>query len=153
MLADAAIFVGIVAVAVLVALRWKVGPIWTWRAYFSTEDGRKILRGIILAPGLVVAAALVLWMLPGRASAGDWLTDASVYAALDQTRKASPMCDSNTVDDRLTSNMGVRLGMWRSESRNVRVNLRYTHHSCAIGPDDRQYDALGFEVDWLVWER
>ena len=153
MLEDALIFVAIMAGAVVAALLWKVGSPLKWRAYFATETGRGILRGILLAPALVVALAIVLSLLPGRASAGDWLTEASVYAGLDQTRKLSPMCDANLVDDRLTSNMGFRLGAWRSDSGRVKVNARYTHHSCAIGSDDRQYDALGVEVEWRVWTR
>jgi hypothetical protein len=153
MFEDALIFVAIMAVAVVIALLWKIGPPWEWRAYFATETRRGILRGIILAPALILLVALVLSFLPQRSYAGDWLTAASVYAGLDQTRKLSPMCDASLVDDRLTSNMGFRVGAWRSESRRVRVNARYTHHSCAIGSDDRQYDALGVEVEWRVWER
>ena len=40
-----------------------------------------------------------------------------------------------------------------TDSKRVRVNAKYTHHSCALGPDDRQYDAVGVELEWKVWER
>ena len=40
-----------------------------------------------------------------------------------------------------------------NDSKSVRVNTKYTHHSCALGPDARQYDAVGVELEWKVWER
>lgn len=153
MFEDALIFVGLMVAAVIAALLWKLGPPTKWRAFFSTDSGRDALRGIILAPVVILAIALVLSLVTSQAKAGDWMTDASVYAGLDQTKKLSPACDAGSHDDRLTSNMGFKLGAWRSESRNVKANLKYTHHSCAIGTDDRQYDAFGVEVEWKVWER
>jgi len=150
---DAFVFVGVMLAALFVYMTWKLGSPLKWPAYFGTETGRGILRGIILAPAAVLLIALLLLLVPGKASAGDWLTDASVYAGIDYTKKLSPMCDANLVDDRGTSNLGVRANVWRSESRAVRVNAKYTHHSCALGSDDRQYDAVGVEVEWRVWSR
>ena len=92
------------------------------------------------------------YLIPS-ANAGTWLNDASVFAGIDYTKKLSPQCDNNSIDDRGTSNLGVRLNVWESEGKNVRLNSKYTHHSCVLGPDDRQYDAVGIELEWKVWQR
>lgn len=39
----------------------------------------------------------------------------------------------NAIDDRGTNNLGVKLNVWKSESRFVRVNSKYTHHYCTLG--------------------
>jgi hypothetical protein len=150
---DALVFVGLLLAALFAYMVWKLGSPLKWPAYFRTETGRGIIRGIILAPALIMAIGLLLMLIPGKASAGDWLTEAGVYAGIDYTKKLSPMCDANQVDDRGTSNLGARVNVWRSESRAVLVNSRYTHHSCALGSDNRQYDAIGLEVEWRVWSR
>src|SRR5690606_37359002 len=118
-----------------------------WHEYFSTREGRGILRGILLAPVIIVILGLILMLLPGDAAAGRWLNDARVFAGIDYTKNRSPMCEGNIVDDRGTSNMGVRLNVWESDSRRVRINSKYTHHSCVLGRDDKSYDALGIELE------
>ncbi len=149
---DAMIFVGLMVAVVLLYIAWKLRG-RSWREYFSTRDGKGILKGIIIAPGAILLIALVLSLLPSCAQAGTWLNDASVYAGLDFTHKRSPQCWANRIDDRGTSNLGFKLNLWQSDSKRVRVNTKYTHHSCALGPDDRQYDAVGLEIEWRVWER
>ena len=149
---DALIFVGLMVAVVLLYIAWKLRG-RSWREYFSTRDGKGILRGIIIAPGAILLIALALSLMPSCAQAGTWFNDASVYAGLDWTKKLSPQCEPNPVDERGTSNLGARLNLWQSDSRRVRVNAKYTHHSCALGRDDRQYDAVGLELEWRVWER
>lgn len=151
-MSDAVIFVGLLLAILLV---YMVRTLWgrSWRDYFATKDGMGILKGIVLAPIVILILAALFMLLPGRASAGTWLNDASVFAGLDYTRKLSPQCERNEVDERGTSNLGLRLNLWESDSRRVRLNSKYTHHSCALGPDDRQYDAVGVELEWRVWER
>lgn len=151
-MSDAILFVGLMLAVLLPYMVWKL---WgkNWIEFFKTEDGKGILRGIILAPLVIFLLGLALLLLPGKASAGTWANDASVFAGLDYTRKLSPQCERNAIDERGTSNLGLRFNMWQSESKNVRVNTKYTHHSCALGADDGQYDALGIELEWKVWQR
>lgn len=47
----------------------------------------------------------------------------------------------------------LRMNVWESPSRNVRVNAKYTHHSCALNPDRNGYDGVGIEVVWTIWRR
>jgi hypothetical protein len=149
---DALIFIGLLLIILLCYLAWKLRG-KNWIEYFKTEDGIGILRGIVLAPIVILLIAAVLSLLPSNARAGTWVNDASVFVGIDYTNKLSPSCQSNTVDDRGTSNLGARLNLWQSNSLGMRVNSKYTHHSCVLGADDRQYDALGIELDWKVWER
>lgn len=105
---DALIFVGLMMAVVLLYIAWRLRG-RSWREYFSTRDGKGILKGIILAPGVILLIALALALLPSCAQAGTWFNDASVYAGLDWTKKLSPQCDPNPVDDRGTSNLGFKL--------------------------------------------
>lgn len=123
-----------------------------WVEYFTTDAGKKILRGVVLAPIILLIIALSFKFVP-QARAGTWVNDASIFAGLDVTAKESPQCERNRVDNRGTSNLGVKLNIWESDSGNVRINSKYTHHSCALGPDDRQYDGVGVELEWKVWRR
>lgn len=147
---DALVFIGILLAAIFVYLAWKLGSPFKWPAYFSTETGKGILKGIILAPAVILVIAFLLMLLPSKARA-DWFNDASVYAGIDVTKKISPMCDPNMVDSNGTSNLGVRVNVWQRGA--VRVNSKYSHHSCVLGSDNRQYDAIGIEVEWQVWQR
>lgn len=149
---DAIIFIGLLLAILLGYMVWKL---WghSWKEYFSTKDGLGILKGIILAPVIIIIIALFLFLIPGAHAQGTWFNDASVFAGLDYTKKLSPQCERNAIDDRGTSNLGVKLNIWESESRRVRVNSKYTHHSCALGVDDRQYDGVGVELEWKVWSR
>ena len=149
---DVIIFVGLMLVVLLAYIAWRLRG-KNWIEYFKTKDGLGILRGIIIAPLAVLIIGVVLALLPSKAEAGTWFNDASVFAGLDYTKKISPMCDANDIDDRGTSNLGVKMNLWQSESKNVRVNPKYTHHSCALGADNKQYDAVGVELEWKVWSR
>lgn len=149
---DAILFVALMVGVLLAYMGWKLRG-RSWREYFGTKDGKGILRGIVLAPLAILLIALAFALVPSCARAGTWLNDASVFAGLDHTRKLSPQCRANDVDERGTSNLGARLNLWQSDSRRARVNAKYTHHSCALGRDDRQYDAVGLELEWRVWER
>lgn len=150
---DALLYVVLMVAVLLAYMAWRLRGV-NWREYFSTRDGLGILRGIVLAPAAILLIGFVLWLiLPSRAIAGTFFNDASVFVGLDYTNKLSPQCERNSVDDRGTSNLGARLNLWESESRAVRVNSKYTHHSCALGADDKQYDAVGVELEWKVWAR
>jgi len=135
----------VLAVWLLVALRGQ-----NLKEYFRTKDGKGILKGIVLAVVFAVGLA-VLFSLGG--CSGTYLNDASVYAGLDHTKKLSPQCEATGPDDRTTSNLGVRVNLYESADERFRTNAKYTHHSCAFSPDDRQYDALGVELEYKLWER
>ena len=147
---SALIFIGLLLAFIFAYMAWKLGSPMNWPAYFSTKTGKGILKGIILAPAVILLIAFVLSLLPSRASA-EWLNDASVFAGIDYTKKLSPMCDQNETDDQGTSNLGFRINVWQHDA--VRVNTKYSHHSCVLGTDNRTYDALGVEVEWQVWKR
>lgn len=150
---DLLTFVALVLVILLAYMAYKLRG-QSWREYFSTRDGKGVLRGIVLAPIIIIVIGLILMLIPGGAEAqGRWFNDASVFAGIDYTKKQSPQCARNTTDNRGTSNLGLRLNVWESSSGNVRLNSKYTHHSCVLGKDDRQYDALGVELEWRVWQR
>lgn len=164
--ADMRITVGIVLGVVLAVLLWKIGP-KNLKAYFSTKEGLGIARGIVLGPLVIVLIALagaavltaLFWLLAPKAHAeglrvpGTWFNDAGVFMGLDHTKKLSPMCHAGGPDDRTTSSLGAKLNVWQSPSGNVRFNGMYTHHSCALNLDNRSYDALGVQVEWVFWRR
>lgn len=158
-LSDLWIVLALVLAVLVGLLLWKVGP-RNLLPYFKTKGGKGVLKGIILAPLVIVLLAVAVWFIPGNAKAqgldtryGSWLNDASVFMGIDRTKKISPQCAAGGYDDRSTSNMGLRLNIWQSPSKNVRFNTQYTHHSCALNPDRNSYDALGVQVEWLIWSR
>ena len=127
-------------------------------SYFKTEEGKGILKGIVLAIAFFLVVGTSLTVLSTNAKAqnlhqGTWVNDFSVFAGLDFTKNVSPQCEPNSVDERGTSNIGINLNIWESASKNVRVNSRYTHHSCALGRDRDAYDALGVQLEWTPWSR
>lgn len=145
------IFEFIIVLFVLLAV-WFL---WSLRGqnikeYFRTRDGKGVLKGIVLAVVFAVGLA-VLFSLGG--CSGTYVNDASVYAGLDRTKKLSPQCEATGADDRTTSNLGVRVNLYESADERFRTNAKYTHHSCAFSPDDRQYDAVGVELEYKLWER
>ncbi len=164
MIENAYIFIILLLAILLSYMAWKLKGL-SWKEYFSTKDGLGILKGIVLAPVAIIILAIILYFILPSAQADDgfdpikpfkygtWFNDASVFAGLDYTKKRSPQCDANIIDDRGTSNLGVRLNIWQSASKDIRLNSKYTHHSCALGSDDRQYDAIGVELEWTVWRR
>lgn len=156
---DMTIVIAIVIAVVVSLVLWKVGP-ENVIPFFKTKPGKGVARGIILAPVVLVVIALVgFFLLPKTAHAqglqvpGTWFNDASVFMGIDHTKKLSPMCQAGGYDERSTSNMGVKMNLWQSPSGNVRFNTLYTHHSCAINPDHKSYDALGVQVEWRFWQR
>lgn len=153
---DSIIVIALVLAVVVGLLFWRIG-LGRIIPYFKTKDGQGVAKGVILAPLVILVLALLIWLLPGNANAqtlpGTWFNDASVFMGIERTKKISPQCHAGGYDERSTSNMGVRANLWQSDSGNVRLNGKYTHHSCAINPDRNSYDALGVEVEWIVWKR
>lgn len=120
------------------------------RGFFSTDDGRRIVKGIVMA-GAFVLIFVVIGVVAGCAG-GTYLNWASVYAGLEDTKQNSPMC-SDREGDQTTSNIGLRGSFYESADKWFSANGKYTHHSCAFADDGESYDALGIELDYRFWER
>jgi len=116
--------------------------------YFKTDTGKGILKGIVLAV-LIPLLLVGLSMLFG--CSGNFNNGASVFAGLDYTKKLSPMCEGDGIDSRTTSNLGLRYHLYQSEDEKFKTNIKYTHHSCAFGEDDKQYDGAGIELEYRLW--
>lgn len=155
----------LIAVVLVTLLVWRRVP--KPMVYFKTDEGKDALAGLIgavpvlyvLCVALVaVLASLAFLLMPRQAHArdmlpGTWFNDATLYMGLDHPRKQSPQCVGGGMDDRSTSNMGLRLNMWESTNERVRVNTKYTHHSCALNQDRNTVDAIGLEVEIKLWCR
>lgn len=143
------IFLGLtlLIVAILFGVVWvKTGhDINRFKAHFTTT-GDGSLRSMLLAIG-IITLIIVTVFLGNKAFAATWFEETTVYAGIDVTREWSPQCyPDKTVDDRLTSNIGVRQSIVRIKDISILGN--YTHHSCAIWRDAYGYDGLGVQLEW-----
>jgi hypothetical protein len=135
----------IVVIWLLYSLRGESIP-----EYFKTKTGKGILKGIVI----VLALALVIVLLTGcSAPTGTYFNKATIYAGLDQTKNPSPQCTDEGPDNKATSNVGAKLNIYQSADERFRLNTKYTHHSCAFNPDDDEYDAVGVELEYDIWNR
>lgn len=157
-----AIYVLVLIIAVVLGRIAYVGKKAGWnsvsdiKAYFwGSKEGKGILRGVVLGSLLLFFVGLLATSAKAQSIKvpGTFFNDASVYMALEQPKKVSPQCMSGGIDDRATSNLGARLNLWQSPSKDVRFNLQYTHHSCALNIDRNGYDAIGLQVEWFIWRR
>lgn len=125
-------------------------PVREWKDYFTgTKTGLGILKGIVIAIGVAVVIAFSSAVFAD----GRYFNYASVLMGLDYTKKLSPMCERNDIDDRWTSNLGFRLNIYESDDERFQVNSKYTHHSCMLGVDDKSYDAAGIELEYRFYNR
>lgn len=138
----------LVVVASLFYLNYKVDNFKDWA---KTRTGKGVLKGIALATIFVLVFAVIAFTNQARAS--EYFNDASVYFGLDYTGNLSPMCKDEGSDNRTTSNMGLKLNIYRSYDKRFEIGTKYTHHSCAFSPDDQDYNALGFIVEYKFWQR
>lgn len=125
-------------------------------SYFKSGVGKGAIASAGLALVSIAVLALLIFFIPNNANAepsGTWFNDAGVYMGLDQTRKISPQCTPESVDNKGTSNLGLWGNVWQSSDKMIRVNTRYTHHSCFIGKDRNGYDGLGINIEWKIWSR
>lgn len=146
------ITLGIIAVtlsSVLLYLAHRTG--WNWdnfKAHWTT-DGSGAKKGIVMSiVGFTLAVSVLFLFYSNNANADDlkYFNGTTVFYGLDNTMKVSPQCVQNDVDDRLTSNFGIRQNAL--EYKDIRIGGQYTHHSCAIGVDDHPYDAIGIMIEW-----
>ena len=129
----------------IILLHKRVNPI----TYFSSHTGLGILKGIVMAIG----AAVIITVLSRSAHADEvkWFKEAEIFAGLEATQRVSPQCVRGGVDDKTTSNLGMRVNIYTNKE--FQINSKYTHHSCAFGEDDAGYDALGLELVYKFWSR
>lgn len=147
----------VIVVAFLTFLKAKnINPI----DWFKDEKNKGAYQSAGLGVGVVIVISGLLALIPNNANAAGetdmnatWFNDAGVYLGLDYTRGQSPQCKEGGSDERGTSNLGVKGNIWQSASKNIRVNAKYTHHSCFIGSDQNSYDGLGVELEWTVFRR
>lgn len=129
------------------------------RGFVKSKKGKGAVASAGLGISVIAIISLIIFLIPNNANAnpfenGTWFNDAGVYIGLDYTKKRSPMCEANDpTDNRGTSNMGAWGNLWQSKDKSLRVNSRYTHHSCFIGEDAKGYDGLGVQVEWKLWKR
>lgn len=124
-----------VAVAALAARAFYVNG-WAWR---KTKAGRGVIFGLIVAP----VTAILIGMIG--------CTRVDVFAGMESTKNLSPQCDRGGASDRITSNFGVQACREISKDRRTTLCGVYRHHSCAIGSDDKSYDAIGYFVSRRIW--
>lgn len=140
-------FVGLVATFVLllfVLLVRKQG----WGS-LKTKDGKFILFGLFAAPTAAVVVVLLLGLLGGCANVKDPYIE--VYAGLEGTHNVSPQCMRGGANDQITSNLGAQVCTGVSKDKGTIVCSVYRHHSCAISPDNKSYDAIGVSVSRRVY--
>ena len=135
--------ISLVVVSFIATLLFVNNP----RQYFKTKEGQGVLKGILAVVFLSLLFAAGLFYA-NKANALEYFDYTEVFVGLDATKNVSPMCDTGQNSDRLTSNVGVRTNLVRSNDSQSFINLKYTHHSCAFNPDNRSYDALGLEVTY-----
>lgn len=138
----------------LVALAWSIHALQgvDLVEYFNNRTGKGILKGIVIVICLACGLAITAGLLSG-CTGGTYLNDASIFVGLDYTKNSSPQCELNGPDDRTTSNVGARVNLYQSADERFRINGKGTHHSCAYNSDRNTYDALGAELEYLLWAR
>lgn len=136
--------VAVLVTTVVAVLIFVKSPV----SYFKTKEGRKVAAGIVLAVLLSLGLSLVSFSVNAK-EPYKYFDTAKLFVGLDYTRKISPMCDVGVNNDKLTSNLGVRASIVSVPGSSL--NFKYTHHSCAVNPDNRSYDAAGIEVVYTLW--
>jgi len=118
-----------------------------------------------LGIGVIVLFIITFFFLPNNAHAQQsdmfkkftdvtYLNFVEVYIGIDYTKGVSPQCRQGGVDDRGTSNMGVRVNAINWVQLPIKLNYKLTHHSCVLGKDTNGYDSfLGVELVYTPWVR
>ena len=133
--------------AVVLLVGWMA---WSFRGanifnYLKTKDGLGILKGIVL---VLLIAGVILFV---SGCNGTYFNDAHIFAGLDYANEDNGTCERKGVDDRTTSNVGIKANIYQSKDKTFRANGKYTHHSCAFNIDDHAYDAIGLEAEYKIW--
>jgi len=150
----------IIALVIIVAVFWqKKGPnetvIGKMKSYFKAPEGKEVLKGILM----FCIAGAVFATIPRSCEAKEawhehleYFEWAEVYMGMDHTISVSPQCRAGLLNNKLTSNGGIRVNIMRSKDKNWNLNYKYTHHSCALNPDRNSYDTnWGIETTYRFW--
>jgi hypothetical protein len=114
---------------------------------FKPNLGAGVWKGIILASLFALVSGFILNKAYAKDVEWSLINYTTVFAGIDSTKNISPMCKSSgSIDNKLTSNLGINQNIITING--VDVNLQYTHHSCAIGRDNKSYDAIGVKLEW-----
>lgn len=150
-LSELPIFFGLIVTIILVALWYtfhRVDYSMTKLKEHFAYSGAGAWEGIIGAAVAVLVLTLIAWLFiqPAQASEYKWFDETVIYGGIDYTKKPSPLCWENDVDDRMTSNLGFRQNIVKRN--NIVLGGQYTHHSCVTGRDKNAYDAYGVFIEW-----
>lgn len=137
--------IGLIVLALLVFVYVKTGSWEAFKTHWSTT-GDGSAAGMLKATLAVVVLALLAFGVNSVLAEPRWFEYTAIYGGIDVTNDVSPMCEVSDVDDRMTSNIGVRQSIVRMDAVTVLGN--YTHHSCAVGVDNDGYDAVGLMIEW-----
>ena len=118
--------------------------------FFKGREGRRALTSALLFVVILGGAVFLFGCQSAKAEdKGEWFEYGKIYMGLDYTRNISPQCEDSGPSNRLTSNGGFEAGFYSFGDFGSYV--KYTHHSCAVSPDDKSYDALGFGIEYKLW--
>lgn len=123
-------------------------------SYFSTEKGKKALKGIVFFAifGILMAFLFGFNQVKADEPTGKWLAYGEVFLGVDYTVKDSPQCFiADGPNSHATSNGGIRVNIFQSADKRFEFNSKYTHHSCAFNSDRELYDAVGVELSYRLW--
>lgn len=131
---------------------YKTG--WTIEGFmknWENAEGKKtpVWQGVAVILIVPIIFAGILYVGNAQAADTKYMSGAKVFVGIDNTSSASPFCQGNGINDRLTSNLGFVQNL--IEDDKVNIGLKYTHHSCALNPDKNAYDSIGIVIEWKIW--
>lgn len=105
------------------------------------------IQAVLYAVLLLGIVFTFLYSQKSEAKEFSYFEYTAIYAGLDYDVKSTPVfCYQGDVNDRLTSNVGLRQHL--VSKNNISVLANYTHHSCALNKDKPTYDAVGLQLEW-----
>lgn len=128
---------------------FKVG--WKPSSVIKRLEKSGARKGITMAVVAVVLLGLVFSFVYAEEEY-KYFGSTTVFAGIDYDLKNTPIfCEEGDVNDRLTSNFGIRQHL--IGKGHVDVSAQYTHHSCALNRDKPTYDAVGLQLKWKFQRR
>tara|TARA_R110000772_G_scaffold198279_2_gene308964 strand:- start:307 stop:825 length:519 start_codon:yes stop_codon:yes gene_type:complete len=162
-LEEAIVALGLTLLVIIFAMIWVFGIGKKSLKVWISKEGKGAIASAALGVVSIIGIAAFLTLVTGvfassKANAasdmfteGTWFNETSVFLGIDSTLKVSPQCVEGGTDDRLTSNLGIRQNIWRSQSKVHDITFKYTHHSCVFGKDRNGYDGFGLEYNWYIF--
>ena len=118
--------------------------------WVRAEGGKtSLLKGLSVILLVPILFGALLHSCNVEAEEIKWINGASVFVGIDNTSSPSPFCEEIGINDRLTSNIGFVQNIATTNEFNV--GTKYTHHSCALNPDDNAYDSIGIVLEWKLY--